>query len=129
IYKNEALFMRYYMESIEVEADEPTPASLIEKLFPPMFFKGKDVIIHHDGEIPADVLDILQEVGKKLKANFYPVEIMRRGIPRLYALNKGVTYPTWGTLFRLNDFQAFVVSSVATDESTPEPLYINVPLK
>ena len=129
IYKNEGMFMRYYMESAELETGANVPASLIEKLFPAMFFKGKSVIIHHDGTIPADVLNGLQTVAKKLNAEFFPVEIMRRNVPRIYALNNGITQPKWGTLFRLNEFEAFVVSSVPTDNRTPEPLYVRLPLK
>jgi argonaute-like protein implicated in RNA metabolism and viral defense len=114
------------MESAEVQTNDPIPDDIMRKFFPDIIFKGKQVIIHHDGAFPPDLLQAIDNRANQLKAKFFAVEILRQDIPRLYALERGVTQPPWGTLFYLSDKEAFVVSSVPSDDSTPQPLHVRV---
>jgi hypothetical protein len=70
----------------------------------------------------------LQAWGKKLKAEFFPIEITQRDVPRLYALESTVTQAPWGSVFLLNDAEAFLISSIPSADSTPRPLQIRLPL-
>jgi hypothetical protein len=128
IYRRDGLFMRYFMEIRELASDAPIPLEMLQALFPEAIFKGKQIIVQHDGQFSPALLEALQAWGKKLKSEFYPVEIMQRDIPRLYALDNGVTQAPWGSVFLLNEKEAFVVSSIPSADSTPRPLQIRCPL-
>lgn len=128
IYRRDGMFMRYFMDIQELETGEATPMSIIQNLFPELIFKGKDVIIHHDGYFPGELLQQLEIWGKQIQAKFYPVEILQRDIPRLYALEAKVTQAAWGSIFLLGDTDAFAVSSEPSPDSTARPLHIRTPL-
>ena len=83
------------------------------------------MLIHNDGRLRNELLNILNLWGEEIGASLYPVEILRRGVPRLYALTNGkVDSPPYGTTFRLNDQEAFVVTSSSPEDATPQPLHI-----
>jgi hypothetical protein len=128
VYRRDGLFMRYFMEIRELASDAPIPLEMLQALFPEAIFKGKQVILQHDGAFSPALLEGLQVWGKKLKTEFYPVEVVQRDIPRLYALDNGVTQAPWGSVFLLNENEAFVVSSIPSADSTPRPLQIRCPL-
>jgi hypothetical protein len=128
IYRRDGLFMRYFMEIRELADDETIPLEMLQALFPEAIFKGKQIILHHEGTFSPMLLEALQAWGKKLKSEFFPIEISQREIPRLYALENGVTQAPWGSVFLLNEGEAFVISSIPSADSTPRPLQIRVPL-
>ncbi len=107
--------------------DEGLPDTLMEKLLPQDFISGKRVILHLDGRLKRDVALSLERWEAQTKATFAPVEIVRRGIPRLYTLKQGkIEPPDWGSTFRLSDTEAFLVSSFAAADITPQPLHLRV---
>jgi len=68
--------------------------------------------------------DALRALGSRedeLNATFYPVEVIRAGVPRIYAFSAGkIDPPHWGSVFRLSETESFVQSS----DTTIQPLHI-----
>jgi len=126
IYRRDGLFMQYFLELTEVERDAPIPFSILQRVFPILFFNGKKVILHHAGGFPADLLQMLDKLADELGATFYPVEILQRQVPRLYGLAKQVTQAPWGSTFRLSDTEAFVVTTDPGADRTAKPLHIRM---
>jgi hypothetical protein len=126
IYDSDGVFVRYVMETLDLERDETVPYILLQTLFPIDVFEKKRVIIHHDGEVNSEVRKLLKQWAKVLGAEFHIVEMLRRNVPRLYGLDKGVVQPAWGSIFLLNALEGFVVSSVPSADSTAQPLHIRV---
>lgn len=81
-------------------------------------------MIHHDGALWEDLLTALMVWGQAIKAAFLPVEIIRFGAPRIYAIDNGVVQPPWGSAFKLSDSEALLISSLPKDDITPQPLHI-----
>lgn len=123
IYRADGVFLRYRVRELIAE-DETLPYVLVRDLFPQREYAGKRVLIHHDGRLPADLLEALAGWGKAIKAAFYPVEIIRTGAPRIYALEGGITNPPWGSAFKLSDYEALLVSSQPQENITPQPLHV-----
>lgn len=128
VYRRDGLFMRYFIDIQELESGEEPPLSIVQTLFPKMIFKGKKVIIHHNGYIPNGLLRQLENWAKQLGAIFYPIEILQRNIPRIYALEGKVTQAPWGSIILLGDTDSFAISSIPSSDSTARPLYIRTPL-
>jgi hypothetical protein len=128
VYQHNGMFMYYFMDIHELERGDEVPLSIIQTLFPEIIFKGQQVIIHHDGYLSAEILQQLENWAKQLGASFYPVEILQWAVPRLYALESKVAQAPWGSIFLLDDMQAFVVSSIPSADSTARPLHIRTPL-
>jgi hypothetical protein len=129
IYKSDGALMRYIIAEAPVQEGEGIPDLLLEKLFPPQLLKRKRIVLHFDGRMRRDVLRAIGGWEDELGANFYPVEIVQRGVPRLYAFNKGrIEQPPWGTIFKLNQSEAFVLTSSAPGDATPQPLHIRTEL-
>ncbi len=126
IYRRDGLFMQYFLELTELERDEPIPFSILQRVFPTLFFNGKRVILHHAGRLPPDIRRMLHALAQELGATFYPVEILRQHVPRLYGLEKQVTQAPWGSTFRLSDTEAFVISTSPGIERTAQPLHIRM---
>ncbi len=124
IYKADGEFVRYVIR--QITQDEPqVPYVLLRDLLPQKAFKEKRVVIHHDGALPDDMLQALRGWGTAIKAQFFPVEILRTGTPRLYALGaKGVIKPDWGSAFKFNPHEAMLITNVPTENITPQPLYV-----
>lgn len=127
IYRHDGAFVQYLMHTIELDAGDAIPLAVWQALFPEDLFAEKRVILHHDGALPREVLDRLQRWGTVLGSRFFPVEILRRDVPRLYGLAGGITPAPWGSVFRVNDEEAFVISSEPGPDSTPLPLHVRVP--
>jgi hypothetical protein len=127
IYKPDGALMRAVIAGSAAQAGEGLPTALLEKLLPPEYIKGKRVMLHHDGRIKRDVLRALQSWERDNDAVMMPVEMVRRGIPRLYSFRAGkIEPPAWGSTFRLSDTDAFLVTSFAPADITPQPLHIRV---
>lgn len=128
IYRSDGQFVRYLMDSYELEHGVPVPASLLERLFPSDLFGESRTIIHHDGLLQAGVLALIVRRAVALKARLYPVEIMRPNAPYLYAIEQGkVSRPPWGSVFRMNDQEALVMASMADTDAIPQPLHLRLP--
>lgn len=128
VYRRDGMFMRYFMDIEELEVGQEPSLNLVQSLFPEMIFKGKEVIVHHDGYFSSTLLQQLEYWAKQIKAKFYPVEILRWDVPRLYALEGKVTQAGWGSIFLLGDMDAFAISSIPSPDSTAQPLHIRSPL-
>ncbi|MCA9912008.1 MAG: hypothetical protein KC496_01610, partial [Anaerolineae bacterium] len=126
IYRRDGLFMQYFMDHTEIEPGAPVPFSTLQRVFPIMFFKGKTVVVHHDGELPADIRQMLHQVADGLGASFHPVEILRQHVPRLYGLAKQIEQAPWGSTFLLGATEAFTVTSAPTADRTAQPLHIRI---
>ncbi|MDZ4763833.1 MAG: hypothetical protein SGI73_04720 [Chloroflexota bacterium] len=101
------------------------PDALLTHLLPNDAIGGKRVVLHHDGALNRDTLRALGGWEAEIDATFYPVEIIRHGVPRLYALQGNRIDPApRGTIFRLNDVEAFVLTSSSPFDATPQPLHI-----
>ncbi|MCS6836776.1 MAG: hypothetical protein NZ750_12265 [Anaerolineae bacterium] len=125
VYRSDGLFLGYHFESVELAPDDVIPPDVIPRLFPQETFGQRAVILHHDGEIARDVLRALGQWAKQIGFSMGAVEVYRWGAPRLYALEKGVVAPPWGSTFRVSDEEAYVVASSPVS-GTPQPLRVRV---
>ncbi|MFW5692294.1 MAG: hypothetical protein ACOCX3_02970, partial [Chloroflexota bacterium] len=124
VYRSDGEFMQYAVRDFSQTGDQ-IPYVLMRDLFPQRQFTGKRIILHYPGEFPADLLAAIRGWGMAIKATFYPVEIIRTGAPRIYATGKGgISQPPWGSAFRMSDTEALLVSSLPTENVTPQPLHI-----
>jgi hypothetical protein len=124
VYKSDGEFLHYKVCEVTLTEDK-LPFVLTRDLFSQKEFAGKRVVIHHDGKFPDDLRSALSVWAQAIKAIFYPVEIMRFGAPRIYAIgDRGVTQPPWGSAFTLSDCEALLISSLPKDDLTPQPLHI-----
>lgn len=126
IYRRDGYFMRYFMGIEELERDTVLPISLLQSLFPAPIFKGKRVMVHHQGELPSDLVEALLAWGRKIQAEFLLVEIHTEDEPHIYALDNGISSPPWGSAYLLNPAEAFLVSSSSQADSMPQSLHIRV---
>lgn len=127
IYRRDGAFVQYLMATEELDSGDPIPLAVWQAIFPEDIFAEKHIILHYDGYMPQDVLDRLHRWASVLNSRFLPIEILHRDVPRLYGLEGGITQAPWGSVFRVNDAEAFVVSSEPAQGSTPLPLYLRVP--
>lgn len=125
IYFDNGEFLRYVIHDAPLEG-ETIPDAVLQSMFPVTEFKGKRVIIHRDGIFRGDEKKALKSWAEKLCAQFYLVEVIKSGTPRLYGiLNNKVVQPPKGSVFKLSDTEAFLVSSLPPfTDATPRPLRI-----
>lgn len=126
IYRRDGYFMRYFMDIQELETNAPPPLTMIQNLFPAPIFKGKRVIIHHQGAIPDALLQALHHWEAQLKSQFLLVEIHTKSVPHVYALQSGVSQAPWGSVYVLNPAEAFVVSSSPDNDTMPKSVHIRI---
>lgn len=129
IYRNDGAFVRYAMQSVEVEHGESIPLSLIQAILPADILQNSGIILHHAGELSKDLLRLIGKWTKSIHASLAPIEIHRYAVPRLYHFDKAaksIGAPAWGSLFKLSDSEAFVVASSPSADSTPQPLRVRV---
>jgi len=126
IYRRDGFFMRYFLDIQELESDENPPESMIATLFPAPIFKGKQVMIQHQGKISQALFDSLRNHARTIDCDFIIVEIHTETVPHLYALDNGVMQPPAGSVFLLNPVEAFVVSSRPDGDGMPENLHIRI---
>ena len=125
-YQSDGAFIRYTVRDLS-QTETALPYVLMRDLFPQKEFANKRVLIHHDGPFAVDLLQALAGWGQAIKAAFCPVEINRLGAPRIYALEGGIVKPPWGSAFKLSDREALLVSFVAKEDITPQPLRVRLP--
>ena len=124
IYEPNGGLLRYTLHNETLETGDPLPLVVLQTLFPQETFAGSRVVIHHSGPLRRDVRDALARWGQVLDATFCPVDIIRRGVPRLYATDDGVTQPDAGSAFLPGTDEAILVTAVPADGSTPRPLHV-----
>ena len=125
IYAADGDFLHYTIIDTPVEG-ETISAESLRRLLPMSVYAGKRCVVHRDGLFRGNELTDLEAWGKKIGADFYPVEIVKSDVPRLYKREFGkIVRPDKGTAFFLNDREAFLVSSLAPHKnSTPRPLLV-----
>ncbi|MCZ2096627.1 MAG: hypothetical protein LC121_10240, partial [Anaerolineae bacterium] len=119
IFSSDGRLLRAVVSGAPVEGG--IPDELMARLFPRDLLHKQRVVIHSDGRLRRDAQRALGSIEDELDATFLPVEILRAGVPRVYALNAGkIDPPRWGSIFRLSDTEAFV----QTTDATIQPLHI-----
>jgi hypothetical protein len=125
VYRKDGALLHSQIVSAPLAAGEEVPYDVLATLFPQKTFGKKRVLIHNNGRFRREFLNILKLWGEEIGATLHPVEITRRGVPRLYALANGkVDSPPFGATFRLSDQEALVILSVSPEDATPQPLHI-----
>ncbi len=129
VYLNNGEFLRYSIHDAQLEG-ETIPKKALQSLFPSKDFGNKRVIIHRDGYFRGDEKESLKKWGNEINAEFFLVEIIKTGTPRLYMTNgKEMLQPDKGTVFKISDTEAFLVSSLPpSPKVTPQPLRIRTEL-
>ncbi|MCC6802516.1 MAG: hypothetical protein IT319_06510, partial [Anaerolineae bacterium] len=119
IFSSDGRLLRAVVSGAPVEGG--IPDELMARLFPRDLLHKQRVVIHSDGRLRRDAQRALGSIEDELDATFLPVEILRAGVPRVYALNAGkIDPPRWGSIFRLSDTEAFV----QTTDATIQPLHV-----
>jgi Piwi domain len=125
IYVATGEFLRYGIHDGPLEG-ETIPEHVLQSLFPLREFTGKRVVIHRDGYFRGQEKYALKQWAQRIGAEFYLVEVIKTGTPRLYAYQDGkIRQPPKAAAFILSQSEAFVVSSLPPFPSaTPQPLRI-----
>ena len=125
IYFNNGDFLRYKIHDVPIEG-ETIPNTVLKSLFPIADFKGKKVVIHRDGFFRGNEKEILTEWAEEIGAEFYLVEILKSGAPRIYLETNGkIEQPPTGSIFKISDREALLISSLPPfSNATPQPLQI-----
>ncbi|MDZ4771336.1 MAG: hypothetical protein SGJ24_19605 [Chloroflexota bacterium] len=121
IYQSDGKLLVHAVASAPVGKGQGIPDSLMTILFPAQHLKKQRVVLHIDGKLTRDAAQALGRWEDTLDAQFTPVEIIRAGVPRLYAVTEGrVEPPRRGSVFRVSEYEAFVLSS----DSSVQPLHV-----
>ncbi len=126
IYFSNGDFMRYAIHDALLEG-ETIPKKILEALFPLSEFGGKRIIIHRDGVLRGNELKDLKNWANEIGSEFYVIEVIKSGSPRIYSKEKDqpTKRPPKGTILKINDKEALVVSSLPPfEDATPQPLHI-----
>lgn len=125
IYFSNGEFLRYVIHDTPLEG-ETVPTNVLQSLFPASEFRGKRVVIHRDSYFRGNEKGALLEWAKNIGAEFYPVEVIKAGAPRLYAARQGqFLQPPKGSIFKLSAIEGLLVSSLPPfTNATPKPLRI-----
>ncbi len=130
-FNSDGKFLRYWLPDHLIEG-ETIPKDVLERMFPPDQFAGKRILVHRDGRFRGDEKDALTTWGQEIGATMLLVEVIKSGAPRLYALEqngdkKAAARPPKGLCLRMNDREAFLVSSLPPfGDATPQPLQVRV---
>ncbi|MEP7294302.1 MAG: hypothetical protein ABI835_21110, partial [Chloroflexota bacterium] len=120
IYSNDGTLLRCVIAGAPLE--DGIPDALLARLLPRDLLHKQRVVIHSDGRLKRDAQRALGSWEDELNATFYPVEVIRAGVPRMYALNAGkIEPPRWGSILRLSETEAFV----QTSDTSVQPLHIH----
>lgn len=125
IYFSNGQFLKYVIHDAPLEG-ETIPDSILQSLFPSGEFSGKKVVIHRDGYFRGDEKQALKKWASRIGAEFFLVEIIKTGSPRLYAVSsQKILQPDKGSIFKISDTEALLVSSLPPfTNATPQPLHI-----
>jgi len=122
IYQRHGEFLQYVIHDAPLEG-ETIPPDVLQTLFPSSIFTGKRVVIHRDGLFRGDEKQALRQLAQRLWAVFYCVEVLKTGTPRIYGFQGRVLQPPKGSAFKLNEHEAFLISSLPPFPGvTPYPL-------
>jgi argonaute-like protein implicated in RNA metabolism and viral defense len=131
IYFSDGQFLRYVIHDAPLEG-ETIPESTLQSLFPSREFSGKRVVIHRDGYFRGGEKQALRNWAHKIGAEFFFVEVIKTGAPRLYLYSKSsqkILQPPKGSMFKISETEAFLVSSLPPfTKATPQPLHIRTEL-
>ncbi len=120
IYTSDGRLLRGVLASVP-SADGGIPDALLEQLLPRDLLARQRIIVHSDGYLRREALRALGSWEDELAASLAPVEVLRAGVPRMYALCGGkIEPPAWGSVLKLSDTEAFVQSSA----SSLQPLHL-----
>ena len=128
IYDNIGRHLGYIMETVELDKGGTVPYIVMQTLFPEERFGGKRILIHRQGAFTIEELSMLARWEQVINTTFYPVAIETDVVPHLYNLEKKqIKEPNWGTIFLLDDFEAFIVTTSMTGGDMPMPLFVSAP--
>ncbi len=120
IYSSDGRLLRGVLASCPTD-DGNVPDALLDKLLPRDLLAKQRIIVHGDGTLRREALRALGSWEDELDATLYPVEVIRSGVPRMYALNAGkIEPPSWGNVLKLSSTEAFV----QTSQSSLQPLHL-----
>ncbi|PJF27202.1 MAG: hypothetical protein CUN53_04945 [Phototrophicales bacterium] len=123
IYRSDGALVRGLAASMP--SDGGISDALLTAILPASIVSGRRGVIHHDGEIPIALAQALGGWEIETGGTFCPVEIIRSDAPRLYALQSGrIETAPHGSIFRLNDREALVMTSHAPSDTAAAPLFI-----
>lgn len=128
IYLTDGEFLRYNIRDAMVEG-ETIPKNVLQGIFPMETFQGKRIVIHRDGNLQDSEKEDLLAWGEEIGAEFYLVEVIKSGNPRIYAQSgKETLKAPKGSIFKLSETEALMVSSEYPDnfEATPQPVRVRV---
>lgn len=126
VYRNDGALFYYAIATAPLQPGEGIPPEVLAYLLHEDYFKAQRVVIHAAGRLGREAMWALGGWEDALGAAFYPVEIMREGVPYMYALGSGkITGSPAGTVFRLNPHDAFMVTTTASDDDLPQPLHLH----
>ncbi|MCK6579089.1 MAG: hypothetical protein L6Q98_13405 [Anaerolineae bacterium] len=121
--------LRYHTVAGDFNATgQGIPDDLLARLLPAAQLGKQRVLLHIDGRLSREAAQALGRREDALDATFLTVELIRAGVPRLYALDGGrIGPPAWGSLFRISEAEAFV----QTADTSVQPLHVRAeaPLK
>ena len=125
IYRADGALLCSLTRSAPLGKADGIPDELLTALLPSDLLSGTRVVIHNAAPFRRDELRALSAWAETTGAVFYPVEVLQRGAPRVYALEAGkIGSAPKGTVFRLNESEAFLITSAAPDDATPQPLHV-----
>jgi hypothetical protein len=116
IYQSNGELLKYKLTTSQLEG-ETIPGNILDNLLGDI--KGKKVVVHRDGRFPQDEIEVLKELGRKRGAEFYLVEVIKSGAPRIYAEKKGI----W---VKINENEAYLLTTSRT-QGTPVPIIVRLP--
>lgn len=129
IYDNVGLGYGYIMETVELDKGDPVPFVVMQTLFPEEQFGGKRVIIHRQGAFTIEELTMLARWEKVINTTFYPIAINTEFVPHIFSLQKRQIHePDWGTMFLLDELEAFIVTTTQLGDHMAMPLYVSSPV-
>lgn len=126
IYFANGEMMRYNIREAMLEG-EIIPERILHDIFPQKEFANKKILIHRDGILPESEKNALTDWGKQIGATFYFIEVIKSGVPRLYAFqNREIIKTPKGYIFKLGETEALLVSSEfpAGFKATPQPIRV-----
>lgn len=127
VYRNDGALLYYALTSAPVQPGEGIPEPVLAYLFAAENFRDQRVVIHCNGALQPAARQALANWEEAIDAVFYPVTITQADVPHLYALHgRQIAAAPAGTIFRLNDSEALVVTAAVTSTIPPQPLHLHI---
>jgi argonaute-like protein implicated in RNA metabolism and viral defense len=124
IYRSDGELVRYAMEMLELEHDEPLPFIVLQTVLPCTNLKvsALSYIMMARLTVTSPICSIVG--AKPCKHPFILWKFCAMQCPASINLEQTIAAPSWGAFFRLNDDECLVVASDVAENRTPKPLYI-----